>query len=100
MIPKPGRPRSSSEGPKPFVGSALPAHLTTLLSAHILYSSHRSHTKGAHHDRRHRDPDDAEGPKGFFGYEKLTDFSKDWKSLDEADRKAVRDGIENGSMTY
>ncbi len=38
--------------------------------------------------------------KGFFGYEKLTDFSKDWKALDEADRKAIRAGIEDGSMTY
>lgn len=38
--------------------------------------------------------------KEYFGYAKLTDFSKDWKHLSETDRAEIRGGIENGSMTY
>ena len=38
--------------------------------------------------------------KNFFGYSTLSDFSKDWKEVPDADRKQIRDGIGDGSLTY
>lgn len=38
--------------------------------------------------------------KDFFGYESLSAFSKDWKILPETDRKDIREGLSNGTLTY
>jgi hypothetical protein len=38
--------------------------------------------------------------KEFFGYEKLTDFGKDWRELSAEDKQQIRSGIENGTFTY
>jgi len=38
--------------------------------------------------------------KEFFGYTKLTDFSRDWKQLSETDREQIRKGVEDGTFNY
>lgn len=38
--------------------------------------------------------------KAYFGYEKLTEFSKDWKELSEESRKQIKDGINDGTFNY
>lgn len=38
--------------------------------------------------------------KEFFGYAKLTDFSADWKALDDVSKQQIREGIGNGTFTY
>lgn len=38
--------------------------------------------------------------KEFFGYAKLTDFSTDWKGLDDVSKAQIRVGIGNGTLTY
>lgn len=34
--------------------------------------------------------------KTFFGYDKLTDFSKDWKTVTDEDKAEIREGIAAG----
>jgi hypothetical protein len=36
----------------------------------------------------------------FFGYKKLTEFSKDWKALDERSREQLRTGLADGTFDY
>ncbi len=38
--------------------------------------------------------------KEFFGYEKLADFSKDWKELTDEDKEQLRTGIADGTFNY
>jgi hypothetical protein len=38
--------------------------------------------------------------KEFFGYEKLADFSRDWKELSEEERAQIRGGIADGTFNY
>lgn len=38
--------------------------------------------------------------KDFFGYEKLSDFSADWKEVPVKDRDEIKAGLSDGSLTY
>lgn len=38
--------------------------------------------------------------RDFFGYEKLADFSADWKQMPNADRDQIRAGLGDGTLTY
>jgi hypothetical protein len=38
--------------------------------------------------------------KTFFGYEKLADFSKDWKALTDLDKQQIKQGITDGTFNY
>lgn len=38
--------------------------------------------------------------KEFFGYAKLTEFSADWKALDDKSKAQIREGIGSGTFTY
>jgi hypothetical protein len=36
----------------------------------------------------------------FFGYQKLADFSRDWKLLTDVDKDQIRTGLTDGSYSY
>ena len=38
--------------------------------------------------------------KKYFGYDKLSDFKRDWQELDDISRVQLRNGIGNGTLTY
>lgn len=38
--------------------------------------------------------------KEYFGYAKLTDFSKDWKLMSDQDKAQIKAGLENETYTY
>ena len=36
----------------------------------------------------------------YFGYAKLSDFSKDWQTLTDQDKKDIKSGVADGTFNY
>lgn len=36
----------------------------------------------------------------YFGFESAAKFAPEWRALDEASKKQLKDGIANGTYTY
>ena len=43
---------------------------------------------------------DVKAVMAFFGYPSASAFMKDWKALSETDKEQIREGLDNGSLTY
>lgn len=38
--------------------------------------------------------------KNYFGYDKIGEFRSDWNALTESDKAQLKQGIEDGTLTY